>query len=205
MVSVPKQVDHAERRVKIAEALQRLTATRGLEGVSLRHVAAEAGMSMGLVQHYFKTKDEMLLFAVERRSQLHEERIKTRLESGEPPPTPRAILRAIMIEVMPLDEASRGDWLMGVAFFIRAISDPSITAVYNEGVPQLFDLFAMLIRQGQDAGDVDKSADPEHEAAILWALADSQGSNIVMKHRSPGEAVSTVDYYLDRLFGGRRK
>lgn len=199
---MPKQVDHAERRVKIAEALQRLTATRGLEGVSLRHVAAEAGMSMGQVQHYFKTKDEMLLFAMERRSQLYEKRINARLESGELPPTPRAIIRAIMIAVLPLDEASRGDWLMGVAFFIRAISDPSITAVYNEGVPQLFDLFATLIRKAQDDGDVDKSADPEHESAVLWALADSQGSNIVMKHRTPDEAVSTVDYYLDRLFDG---
>jgi len=38
------------------------------------------------------------------------------------------------------------------------------------------------------------------ESAILWALADSQGTNIVMRHRTPDEALSTVDYYLDRLF-----
>ncbi|WP_181777654.1 TetR/AcrR family transcriptional regulator [Amycolatopsis pittospori] len=200
MVKVPKQVDHAARRAKIAEALTRLVATRGLEGVSLRHVAAEAGMSMGLVQHYFKTKDEMLLFAVERRSQVYEERLKARLEAGELPSTPQAVLRAIMIEILPMDERSRGDWLMGVAFFIRAMSDPAFAATYTEGVPQLFELFALLIRQGQEAGDVDKSADPEHEAAILWALADSQGSNIVMQHRTPEEALSTMDYYLDRLF-----
>ncbi|ANN16308.1 TetR family transcriptional regulator [Amycolatopsis orientalis] len=198
---LPKQVDHAARRAEIAEALTRLTATRGLEGVSLRHVAAEAGMSMGLVQHYFKTKDEMLLFAVERRSQVYEERLKARLEAGELPPTPKAIFRAIMAEILPMDERRRGDWLMGVAFLIRAISDPLFAAAYTEGVPQLFELFALLIRQGQEAGDVDKSADPEHEAAILWALADSQGTNIVMKHRTPDEAMSTVDYYLDRLFG----
>ncbi|MFI6305799.1 TetR/AcrR family transcriptional regulator [Amycolatopsis thailandensis] len=201
MVKVPKQVDHAARRAEIAEALTRLTATRGLEGVSLRHVAAEAGMSMGLVQHYFKTKDEMLLFAIERRSQLYEEGIKARLESGEVPSTPQSILRAIIAEILPLDERRRGDWLMGVAFFIRSISDPSFGVALTEGVPQLFELFAVLIRQGQEAGDVDKSADAMHESTILWALADSQGTNIVMKHRTPDEAMSTVDYYLDRLFG----
>jgi len=201
MVKVPKQVDHAARRAEIAEALTRLTATRGLEGVSLRHVAAEAGMSMGLVQHYFKTKDEMLLFAIERRSQLYEEGIKARLESGEVSSTPKAILRAIVAEILPLDERRRGDWLMGVAFFIRSISDPSFGTALTEGVPQLFELFAVLIRQGQDAGDVDKSADAMHESTVLWALADSQGTNIVMKHRTPDEAMSTVDYYLDRLFG----
>lgn len=201
MVKVPKQVDHAARRAEIAEALTRLAAKQGLEGVSLRHVAAEAGMSMGLVQHYFRTKDEMLLFAVERRSQVYEERLKARLEAGELPSTPKAVLRAILIEILPLDDRSRGDWLMGVAFFIRAISDPSFAAAYTEGVPQLFELFAVLIRQGQEAGDVDKSADPEHESAILWAVADSQGSNIVMRHRTPEQCLSTVDYYLDRLFG----
>ncbi|MFC3456419.1 TetR/AcrR family transcriptional regulator [Amycolatopsis speibonae] len=201
MVKVPKQVDHAARRGEIAEALTRLTATRGLEGVSLRHVAAEAGMSMGLVQHYFKTKDEMLLFAVQRRSEVYEARIKAQVEAGELPSTPKAILRAIMIEILPIDERSRGNWLMGVAFFIRAVSDPSFAAVYAEGVPELFELFAMLIRQGQEAGDVDKSADPMHESAMLWALADSQGTNVVLKHRTPDEVVSTVDYYLDRLFG----
>ncbi|AUI57395.1 TetR/AcrR family transcriptional regulator [Amycolatopsis sp. BJA-103] len=201
MVKVPKQVDHTARRVEIAEALRRLTATRGLEGVSLRHVAAEAGISMGLVQHYFKTKDEMLLFAIERRSQMYEERLKARLDAGEVPSTPKAILRAIIAEILPLDERRRGDWLMGVAFFIRSISDPSFGVALTEGVPQLFELFAVLIRQGQDAGDVDKSSDAMHEATILWALADSQGTNIVMKHRTPDEAMSTVDYYLDRLFG----
>ncbi|WP_409491624.1 TetR/AcrR family transcriptional regulator [Amycolatopsis sp. cmx-11-12] len=201
MVKVPKQVDHTARRAEIAEALTRLTATRGLEGVSLRHVAAEAGMSMGLVQHYFKTKDEMLLFAIERRSQVYEERLKARLETGEVPSTPKSILRAIIAEILPLDERRRGDWLMGVAFFIRSISDPSFGTALTEGVPQLFELFAMLIRQGQEAGDVDKSADAMHESTILWALADSQGTNIVMKHRTPDEAMSTVDYYLDRLFG----
>ncbi|OXM44308.1 TetR/AcrR family transcriptional regulator [Amycolatopsis alba] len=201
MVKVPKQVDHAARRAEIAEALRRLTATRGLEGVSLRHVAAEAGMSMGLVQHYFKTKDEMLLFAIERRSQMYEERLKARLDAGEVPSTPKAILRAIIAEILPLDERRRGDWLMGVAFFIRSISDSSFGTALTEGVPQLFELFAVLIRQGQDAGEVDKSADAMHESTILWALADSQGTNIVMKHRTPDEAMSTVDYYLDRLFG----
>jgi AcrR family transcriptional regulator len=42
-----------------------LAATRGLEAVSLRHVATEAGVSTGMVQHYFRTKDEMMTFALE--------------------------------------------------------------------------------------------------------------------------------------------
>ena len=41
----------------------RLAAKDGLERVSIRHVAAQAAVSIGQVQHYFRTKDELLLFA----------------------------------------------------------------------------------------------------------------------------------------------
>jgi AcrR family transcriptional regulator len=56
-------VDREERRSRIAEAILRIAASRGLDEVSLRDVAAEAGVSMGQVQHYFSTKREMLMFA----------------------------------------------------------------------------------------------------------------------------------------------
>src|SRR5690606_40101098 len=57
---VPKRVDHEERRRLIAAAGRRIAADRGLEGVSLGEVAAEAGISKGLVQHSFPSKDAML-------------------------------------------------------------------------------------------------------------------------------------------------
>ncbi|WP_158641436.1 TetR/AcrR family transcriptional regulator [Amycolatopsis eburnea] len=198
---MPKQVDHEQRRVQIAEALQRLTTRAGLEGVSLRHVAAEAGMSMGSVQHYFKTKDEMLLFALEHRHKLRSERITAKV-LAEGPPTPRSILRACLVEILPRDPDSESDYLIGVAYFIRAVADPALAKVFGEGMPELLAFFADQVRQAQEAGTVPASADPAAEAAILWALADSQGSEILMGHRTPAEAVATVDYYLDRLFTG---
>ena len=198
---MPKQVDHDERRMRIAEALQRVTTRAGLEGVSLRQVAAEAGMSMGSVQHYFKTKDEMLLFALEHRHRVRTARITEKV-LADGPPTPRSILRACLVEILPRDSDSRSDYLIGVAYFIRAIADPAMAKVFDKGTPELLEFFADQVRQGQSAGDVRADADPMREAAILWALADSQGSEILMGHRTPDEAVATVDYYLDRLFSG---
>lgn len=64
MEAMPKKVDRHERRTLIADALMRVAARQGLEAVSLRHVAAEAGVSPGMVQHYFRTKDEMMAFAM---------------------------------------------------------------------------------------------------------------------------------------------
>ena len=59
----PAPVDHDERRARLTEVLLAVVSEVGLEGASIRAVAARAGVSIGTVQHYFATKDEMLLYA----------------------------------------------------------------------------------------------------------------------------------------------
>src|SRR5271170_38995 len=61
---MPRRVDREARRRAIAEAIFEVIGNRGLEAVSLRDVAAQAGVSMGSVQHYFSSKEEMLQFAL---------------------------------------------------------------------------------------------------------------------------------------------
>jgi len=57
---MPKIVDHDVQRVKFAEAAMRLIARHGLDGLTMRAVAAEAGLSYGSLFHYFNSKDELL-------------------------------------------------------------------------------------------------------------------------------------------------
>ncbi|HLU54297.1 MAG TPA: TetR family transcriptional regulator C-terminal domain-containing protein [Pseudonocardia sp.] len=199
---MPKRVDHDERRREIAEAVLRLAATEGLESVSLRHVAAEAGVSMGRVQHYFRSKDEMLAYAYEHQARRHEQRIVERLRAAGAPPTPRDVVRTVMTEILPTDEASRASWLAGIAFFIRAVSDARMAPVVAAGGPAVIELFAERLDQARAAGELAEDADPRQEAVILWALVDSQASAIVIGGRTPAEAVATIDYHLGRLFRG---
>jgi AcrR family transcriptional regulator len=147
-------VDHDERRREIADAVLRLAATEGLESVSLRHVAAEAGISMGRVQHYFRSKDEMLVFAFEHQGRRHEERIVERLRAAGRPPTVREVVRAVMVEILPTDDVSRASWLAGIAFFIRAMSDERMAAVVAAGGPGVIELFAERLGAARDAGDL---------------------------------------------------
>lgn len=59
--SKPKRVDHDERRTQIAEALIRVAGRRGLHPVGMRDVAAEAGVSLQLVQYYFQIKESAVM------------------------------------------------------------------------------------------------------------------------------------------------
>lgn len=202
-LSVPKQVDHEERRRHIAEALWRIVAKHGMEAVSLRDVAAEAGVSMGSVQHYFKTKDHMLEFALEFSSVKTGDRVRARLArelAGDPPPW--AVLRACMVETLPIDEHTRTGRLVGIAYFIRALNEPSLRRIYLQGQPKLFNFFADMIRAAQEQGVTAPGIDPDKESMMLWCIADSLGSDILLDNSTPAEAMATADYYLRRLFPG---
>lgn len=197
---MPKKVDHDARRRDIADALLQLAATAGLEAVSLRHVAAEAGVSMGAVQHYFRTKDDMLEFALAHMEQRREARIVARLSSLGRPPTVREIVRTSLVEVLPTDEPSRSDYLAGVAFFIRALREPRMARVVAEGGPQLHAFFADQLGQAQRAGELVDGLDPWRESVLLWSLVEAQATGIVVGEIGPDDAVGTIDYYLARIF-----
>jgi AcrR family transcriptional regulator len=197
---VPKKVDVDARRREIADALLRLAATEGLESVSLRHVATEAGVSMGAVQHYFRTKDAMLRFALEYQAQRREQRIVAKLTEAGRPPTVREIVRTSLLEVLPTDEASRSEWLVGIAFFIRAMHVPEMAAVIAEGAPKVIAFFAEQLAMAQREGRLVEGVAPHQEAVVLWSIVDAQATGIVLGERSADDAIVTVDYYLDRLF-----
>ncbi|QGK69348.1 TetR family transcriptional regulator [Allosaccharopolyspora coralli] len=75
---MPKQVDHEGRRAALAEAARRLLRHDGLEAVTMRQVATEAGVSLGQVQYYVAGKDELVRFALDRVSAQVEARLADR-------------------------------------------------------------------------------------------------------------------------------
>lgn len=70
-------------RRRLLDCVERLMATRGYAGVTYRAVAAEAGVTAGLVQYYFPTLDDLLVAAIRRRSEENLERLQAKLERDE--------------------------------------------------------------------------------------------------------------------------
>lgn len=199
---MPKQVDHEARRQEIAEALFRIASTRGLERASLRDVAAEAGISLGRLQHYFRTREEMLVFALRRMNELADQRIRERIGAIDGEPAPREILRECLRGMLALDEKSRTGYLVGVAYFVRAVHDETLRALAQEGIPQLRAFFAELLRQAQEGGEVPQGRDPDDEAMKLICLAEGLNTYIALEVHTPEEAARLLDGHLADLFGG---
>src|SRR5580704_12067754 len=96
---VPKRVDHEARRRQIADALVRTAAARGLHATGMREVAAEAGVSLRLVQYYFGTKEELLLAAMQQLAAQFSDRAMARFTEASGsggPARPRDVIAAIL-------------------------------------------------------------------------------------------------------------
>ena len=119
---MPKQVDHEQRREELAAALWRLVMREGIEAVSVRRVAAEAGCSTGSLRHYFETRSELLAFAME----LVVERVSARVASPPAGLDRRAIAEWALQQVLPVDAERRAEAQVWLAFTARALVDPDL-------------------------------------------------------------------------------
>jgi len=187
---MPKKVDHEERRTLIAGALMRLAGDQGLEAVSLRHVAAEAGVSAGMVQHYFPTKDAMMAYAIGVVRDRSEKRIAAAIAELAPDPPPRLLLRAFIGALLPLDEPRIADGRVAMAFLAYTTVRPEAGAALRGDTDRLVDYVAGLL-PGKNATD----------AAGLLALMEGLGLYLLGGQYTAERALAALDAYLDRLFG----
>ncbi|MFC7584391.1 TetR/AcrR family transcriptional regulator [Nonomuraea antimicrobica] len=195
---MPKIVDHEARRRHIAEAVHRVIDAKGMDSVSLREVAAEAGMSMGAVQHYFASKDEMLLLALGHLNT----RISLRVAAVTHDGTPLGLLRVALLELLPLDDERRFEARVGLAFLARSVVAGDLAALLREGLPYVVGFYAGQIRAAQAAGQVEGDLDADQEAVMLFAFAQGMVNPVLIGHYTVEDAVSAVDYQLRRLRGG---
>ncbi|MFY1688105.1 TetR/AcrR family transcriptional regulator [Plantactinospora sp. WMMB782] len=197
---MPKVVDHHERRRLIADALLRVAARHGLEGVSLRHVATEAGVTSGMVQHYFRTKDEMMQFALGVVRERNEARITEAVSRLGPDPAPRDLLRAVLAGLLPLDDASRADGLVALAFLAYAALRPEAGAALRRDTPLMAAYLADQIRRARTAGVARTDLDPETAAVGLLAVTEGLGMFLLTAQTTPENALKALDAQLTLVF-----
>jgi TetR/AcrR family transcriptional repressor of bet genes len=197
---MPKQVDHAARRREIAEAVVRLVTAKGVDAASLRTVAAEASVSMGAVQHYFTTKDEMLLFALEYGNGLLAERIqKTIAEGGAP--SQREAFRLLCMMLLPLDSDGRAGARLWAAMIARGCVDEPTRRLATEAYANLT---AFVTRCLTDLGIGREPAEPVNVAGSarrLVCVIEGLRWPVLFGTYTEQEALKVLDAELDQILG----
>ncbi|MGW1409018.1 TetR/AcrR family transcriptional regulator [Streptomyces sp. NPDC002403] len=196
---MPKQVDHRERRETIARALWRVVEQRGIAHASVREVAQEAGISHGAVQHYFATREEMLVFAMDFASEQTSLRVAEGVRELGNLPHPRDMLRVMLTEMLPLHPDARATSRMSAAYVLEALHDANIHARARDGLAHGRDLVERIVRQSITDGRIGPDRDPATEANLLLTLTGLTPL-IELGVIEPQEALTAVDQHLDRLF-----
>ncbi|AJT69416.1 hypothetical protein T261_7819 [Streptomyces lydicus] len=203
---MPKRVDHEERRTEIAEALVRVAGRRGLHAVGMRDVAAEAGVSLRLVQYYFETKEKLLLYGLQHLAAGFGERVDARVRAAGENPGPRATIEAMLLASLPTDEESRTFHLVHTSYAVLAVTDSALAdQPFLKSPDAAEDAVTDLLQQAKDAHLARPGTDARVEAISLLAMSAGLGTSILAGQRSPESAAAVLDAHLDRIFrdGGR--
>lgn len=188
-------MDHEARKRQITDAVERLTVKGGLAAATFREVAAEAGVSVRLVQYYFGTKDQLLLDTQRHVAERSVERIRRHVE--EAGPAPRDRVRAIMRSFVPVDDESRDAMLMYVALFTASLLDPMLKRREAAAVPaSLRTLLADQLRRAK----LRRGVDADQEALLLLAIVPGLSQGVLDGQLTADEAYAAIDYSLARAF-----
>lgn len=159
--------------------MRELIAEDGLDAVTVARIAARAGISVGLVQHYFRSKDDMLLHAYREVSADLAARVAALAEEGaRHERSIAAVVFAALIEHLPLDGARRAEHRVRRALAARALDNPALAEVEAQAAVELHAQIARAVRNGFECGEVDSELDPEVAAARLAAAAEGLATQV---------------------------
>ena len=194
---MPKQVDHEQRRIEIVEATWRIIARGGFSAATMREIASEAGFANGGLKHYFANKDELLVAAYQRTFY----RINERAALANGDKTGLAAIRALCMEMLPLDRERQIESRVAVAFWDRAASNPILMKVHADSHA----IWRHFFEQHLDIARA--SAEIREEVAtalvvdeLLWLTTGLQVVPLLdPKTTSPINQVRIIDTVLDRI------
>ena len=165
---MPKIVDHDERRRIIVEALWRVVDRDGITAVSVRTVAAEAGMPKSSIGHYVGTMPQLLTLALRELEQHNIDKIMT-LGLFD-----LDVDRAVeaLFTLIPVSDRRRlmsGVWLL---LAVNSTTDPDLAEVLHDLNTRVADGLIEILLAMKHQGLLHHSRDPQAEARRLHALID---------------------------------
>ncbi|KJK56613.1 TetR family transcriptional regulator [Saccharothrix sp. ST-888] len=187
----------------------RVLAERGFGGLTLRAVAAEMQASTGLLTHYFPNKRALVAYALDVLERRSEERPRpaaaavaaaagTGAETGG---SALEMLRAVLLDVLPLTPESRAGNRIWVGSWDVALADPELAAEHAERYRRSRERIAGLVAAAQRSG----ALPGDRTAAELAASAQSYVLGLVVQallapqEFSPERQTVLLDAYLEAL------
>src|SRR6478736_8211710 len=189
---MPRMIDRDARKAELAEALWRVIVDRGIGAVSVRSVAAEAGVAVGSLRHVFPTRTELLEFSAELMVERATARIRALPVDGDPRDAALDVLR----QLLPLTPDSRAELEVNIALIAEAPALPGLARIRDDADRALG---AACLHLVEHLARRDADADLRREAVRLHALVDGLAIHLLVRGGEPGWALDVLRAEVDRL------
>mgnify|MGYP003640771428 FL=1 len=189
---MPKLIDHDTRRRELVEASWRVIADEGLDGLTMRKIAAAADCTTGRLTHYFANREELVLAALRAVYEAAGARMASALEIHR---DARAQLQLMLEECLPLDAARLQEWKVWIAFWSAAASDKRLATENDLRHDRWRKAMIPLIKS------ISQTTDPIFEADCLIGLVNGLGlqAAIAPNKTNRDRAKTILSRHLDAL------
>lgn len=146
MARTPKTTE--DRREQILDAALRVFANKGFDRTSNKDIAREAGITTGLIYHYFQSKGALLKSLLEERSPLYKIR---QLYSEMDAQPPEILLRSLANHVLDLVEDTNVQHVFRI-FLPELLFNQTISSLGLKGIQEGTHFLETYLQKQMDQG-----------------------------------------------------
>jgi AcrR family transcriptional regulator len=193
---MPKKIDRRARERAVGEAAWRVVVRDGVTKLSVRNVAAEAGIAAGSLRYLFPTQEALRTYVLD----LVRQRVADRIRGIRAQRTMRRTVEEYFAQLLPLDAERRVEMEVFLSVGVLAFADPVLRPAYErahkdlrEGCRQILEMLAT---------DPDYPAlDADSETARTHALIDGLALHLVRQQADENTtwASDELGRHLDTL------
>lgn len=159
------------RRAQILAAARTCFLEKGLHNTSMQDLIKEAGLSVGAVYRYFRSKDEIIGAIAEHVAgglRQHIDEIAARR-------LPLTDSMDLVLDFIDTQLGPDGNFPIGVQVWAEATLDPAIAAIVRARYTSLRDGIRALVVQAVESGELAADVDLDAVAAVLAGLVPGYG------------------------------
>ncbi len=192
---MPRLIDHDAREREIAEAALDVLGREGLAGLSVRGVAAEAGLAVASLRRAFPTQNALRHYCLD----LIRARAAARIEAVQADGT--AWAAGVLRELLPLDAERRLELVAQLQLGVLALTDESLRPAGEGLVADVRAVCAVAVAELERTGGVRPHVAMRDVVDELHAFLDGLALQALLSPAASTPAVveARLDGYLERL------
>ncbi|WP_299404185.1 TetR/AcrR family transcriptional regulator [Acaryochloris sp. IP29b_bin.148] len=188
---------YQDRRLEVSEAAWQVIVREGLDRTSMRAIAQEMGCTTGVVTHYFRDKQELILFALNQVT----ERLNTAIAQASESVSGAERLVFMLSAFLPCDVEQKDTLRVWLAFLGYAVGRENLMTEHQRSATRLRAVLVNELKTLQTAHLLRHDVDPTLEANALLALVNglSLDSLIQANCLTIDQQKQAIQRYVDGL------